>query len=304
MTPKLKQFFSELELTPIATNKNLKRFIYKNDTIVSFPFLNKFELPGLVFKLLKKCPTNIEAMSVKDFWTPLLGEKNCSNILTPILNGIYATPCEQLKFSDVFNTDFSFKDQNYFTYLKFLKSKMNDVKSVSFEAGMEQLPIKLGSILKDHISLNNEQVSFPPNSLICIDSSNILKNGNADIYSHSIMSTSIQRLNGSYGILFSGRKNILGILCNHQIFSFNQDPSYTIMSKVLLSKPELTKILSQLFKQNISISHYQVSQWPSGLPLYNHSRQDKIRTLNLKEYAYFGNYTSGISLRSLIEQTL
>jgi len=304
MTPKLKSFFKELALEPIPTNKNLKRLIYKNNSIRSFPFLNFIELPGLFFRLLKKCPTDIDSMSVKDFWSPLLGANNCNNVLTPILNGIYATPSEQLKFTDVFNTDFAFKNKSYFSYLKFLRSKMDGVKSVSFQGGMEELPKKLGSFLKDHISLNNEIHDYPPNTLICTDSSQILEEGNTSIYSHCLISSPIDKLNNSYGILFSGADDILGIVCNHQIFSFNQDPSYTIMSKVIMSKIEIKNKLQKLFNQKVSISHYEAFQWPKGLPLYDHSRENKIKNLDLKNLAYFGNYTSGISLRSLIEQTI
>ncbi len=304
MTPKLKQFFEGIDLHPISTNKGLKRLIYKDNTITSFPFVSYLELPKLFFKTFKKCPTNIESLTVKDFWSPLLGDKNCSQVLTPILNGIYATPCEELKFMDIFNTEFSFENKTYFSYIKFLKSKMEGLKSVSFNGGMEELPKRLAALLKGHISLNSEINDMPKNTLICTDSSKLLKQGNTSIYSHSIIATPIDNLKNSYGILFSGRDDILGILCNHHIFSFNKSPSYTIVSKTLLSTEELRKKLKLIFQQEVSISHFKAFSWQHGLPLYNQSRQDKLNSLDLKNFAYFGNYTSGISLRSLIEQTI
>ena len=91
---------------------------------------------------------------------------------------------------------------------------------------------------------------------------------------------------------------------NHQIFSFNKDPSYTIMSKVLFTKEEIKKRIENIFAQKLSVTHCQVFKWPNGLPIYNQARREKLDSLDLKNLAYFGNYTSGISLRSLIEQTI
>ncbi len=304
MTSKLEKFFKELNLNPIPTKKKLKRFIYRKNSLKTFPFLNIIELLKISPNFFKKTPTDISELSVFDFWKDCFGEEYTSEIFTPALHGIYSISSDQLLFKDIFSTDFNF-GASYLSYFKHLKSKISGHKSISFANGMNELPLAIYEKIKENVKLNSKITEFPKNSLICIDSRYLFQKGNTSIFSTTIfLQEPIDKLLESFGVLFDKNSPILGILCNHQIFNRKSSPSYTIMSKAKIEISDIKDLFLKLFNQKINILDLHTHPWIDGLPIYGKQRHLELLKLDFENKAYFGNYIDGISLRALIEKTL
>jgi len=310
----VKKILNELDVTYLESTPHLKRLIFRDGLLKSFPYLSFAELTQSFFKLFHKLPSDHKDLSVFEFWKPLLGEKVCKEVLTPALQGIYATPCENLSFTQVFDQKFNFEGARYFQYLKHLKSLAKGFKSVSFQEGMNSLIHALEKELQGNIKLNQKIENPPPNSLICTDPLNAfqltsepaLQNIKLNpIYSLTLeLQESIPELNQSFGALFPKNSfQILGILCNHQIFNRKKNPSYTFISSKEIEHTEITVFLKEIkISSQLKVLNSYSYKWPKGLPEYNESITQQWEQLERSNYAFFGNYTSKISLRAILEQ--
>ncbi len=319
-SPLIEQLFIELEMSPIAAATGLKRCIYRNGKIRSFPAINFFE--GVkVFKNLFRSIPLLEKTSLKDAFLPLLGNQLCDEILTPIFRGIYATGSENLIATSVIPDFSEFEGMSYHYFITNKLKNKSPLKSMSFMGGMQELVDRLSYEVKDFCELNS-QSKIEVNSLICTDPRNaallvesldlelssILKEiESVDIHSTTcFFEKEIQELKNCFGLLFneSESPNIMGILVNHEIFPQRNYPhfSYTIISKndsfQVDDIPIIKKYSTNLLKSYSSGHKY-------GLPLYNSKLTELRNQLDKNsKVAFWGNYTDSISLRKIVEATL
>lgn len=93
-SPEVLDLLNELNINYIEPKEKLKKLIYRDSKVRSFP-LYFSEVLLIFFRLLKKIPQNKE-ISIKDFFKPLLGEKVCNEVLSCVFNGVYATSIDEL----------------------------------------------------------------------------------------------------------------------------------------------------------------------------------------------------------------
>lgn len=325
------ELIQELNLNYISASKGLKKKVWRNNLAKSPPFYFK-ELFKILFNLFKKTPEKCDQLSVKDFFTPLTGQKFCNEVISSALGGIYAEDASLLHFGSIFKLPL--KQQRYFSYFKWLiQSKRGKTRSesISFEGGMQSFINALENKLKDCIHFNVvQELNLNVNNIICTDAHDAAKLLNELAppvctelekikYNHLNTTTficdqEISYLKNSFGVLFPQflDQNSIGILNNSAIFKERTKDtnqfSYTVISKIKSSKNQsifdefLT--LSKLESSNILLS--KTSEWQKAIPIYDKNRNDIMMSIRTKMLDYpdglilFGNYVDGISIRELI----
>ena len=183
--------------------------------------------------------------------------------------------------------------------------------------------------MKPFIKPLPETFIFTPNTIICTsakDAARLLEKDFPDVAKELdlieyrpitslsfFVKSEFKELTQSFGMLIPqkyGRK-ILGIIHQSEIFPENYKAHcYSVICKGILNRDEIFKELERIipaFNSN-NILESRLSQWENGLPLYNENRHQSLKKIEalLAErpgLVLFGNYTKGISLRSMIEQT-
>jgi oxygen-dependent protoporphyrinogen oxidase len=327
------ELINDLKLTPVKAEKKLRKLLFINGR-ARRP-LHLKAMVSLVSNIFKKPPLICDGLTVADFFRPFIGEESLNNILSPILGGIYATPAEQLHFKSIFeNESQKIQSKSYFEFVKVFfnkvrKSKKNELNgSISFEGGMQTLIKSLADSLKGDIKLNYKgPFHLRGNTILCTDAhsaSELLENLRPD-YSRELSRVRYQELTSatlfskreirplmkSFGILIprgSGLKSI-GIINNKAIFPSNHPNSlpYTFISPQKVETDDLLEDL-RLISHDMEpsdIDHVEVTYWNRALPIYDLQRYLSIKklhqiTMEEKQFAIFGNYVTGISLREMI----
>lgn len=327
-SPEIKKLLQELELPVLPIASKLKRLVLRKGIIRSFPALSPIEILSIFFKSFKKVPNK---KTVYETFLPLLGQEKCNELLTPMLRGIYASASEDLSRNVIEGID-QFIGKSFYSFLKYKTSNLKNFGgSISFPLGMQELVDSLQNKIEGHYYLNSE-IKLRENSLICTDpysAAMICENNKiseklkslpmAPIFSTTFfMRYPIESLNKSFGILFNTKDsyNIMGVLVNHEIFQMRQESekkdlpySYTIISKEKVSNEDIEFLGKNLntshFTNDLDFKKYELS-YEFGLPLYSPERSEKIEEINQlieSNLAFWGNYTSGISLRVLTKPT-
>ena len=327
------ELLSELGIAYDTTRTKLRKVIWRKNKPQSPPVKILEILLRLPF-LLKK-PNYAEDSTVFDFFSPLLGEKLCHEVLAPIFAGIYAEDISKLHFISLFK---SWNNQkSYFQFLLTLfknrKKQKTKAQSLSFPGGMQDLVNALKEELKDEIMLEKTiQLEKNQNYIICTDAheaSNLMNplspeiaKSLADIQYNKlstatlITESKIPFLKNAFGILFSptnNKLNSLGILANSEIFanrtSHHKLSSYTFILKTgSCNEEHVFKDLEVLHQSDISSDRksIEVIHWDKALPIYNFNRYKNILKLRSQMLEYgngpviFGNYVDGISLRDIL----
>lgn len=333
MNADTEKFIEEINLPFICGEKKLKRWIWKEDSIIS-PFNLKL-LSCLLFNITKSFPEVSEASTVADIFHPLLGSKYIDELLSPALQGIHAAEASDLHFLSLFPFARGQKFSNYYSFVKKFKQSLQTeaaikVKgSVSFSGGMQTLINHLHQEVKEHLQPLPAEFILKPNTVICtssIDAAKLLKNHRPEI-AHELSSieyrpiTSLSffvkedlpDLKKSFGMLIPQKygSSILGIIHQSEVFPQNYSAHYySVVCKGVMDENnifnELEKKLTG-FKRS-QVLEFSISSWQAGLPLYDEKRfiaTDNIDKLLQRKpgLILFGNYTKGISLRSMIGQT-
>ncbi len=316
-SPEVEKLLSDLELTPIAATKGLKKCVYRKGKIQSFPPLSFLELLKVFKNLFRPIPP-LSNCSLKEAFTPLLSEEICDEVLTPIFRGVYATGSEDLSATAVIPGLSQFEGLPYHNFFSSKLKNRSPLQSLSFKGGMQEFIDALSKKVRDHCNLNSN-TPLQENSLVCTDPHsaaellkshpdiNNLLNSIESVPIHSscfVLKDEIKELKGCFGLLFNAKesKNIMGILANHEIFPQREYPkfSYTVISKTKINiddVPLLTNYKTSLVEQKMFSHSY-------GLPLYNSNLIKVQKKLDKQEdAAFFGNYTDSISLRKLVELT-
>jgi protoporphyrinogen oxidase len=294
---------------------------------------------GLLSKLgvnvRKKPPLITDGLTVAEFFRPLLGQDKVNNFVSPVLSGIYAAPSENLHFRSVFHqvgTKAQF--ESYFDFIKHMmkvqkaQPKLEVSGSVTFEGGMQTLMNRLADVLKNDIKLNTkESFKLKHNTIVCTDALtasellNVLKPEMSrelarirytELASVTVfLKREIRTLHRAFGILIPQETGFhsFGILNNKAIFPANNENllSYTLIGRKKLTEEEVLSDLRQLFPEitKEDIDHMENNHWEKALPLYDLQRYlavKKLHQIAQKEnnFALFGNYVAGISLREMI----
>lgn len=324
---------NELKLEPLPAAKKLKRLLLLNGKPrkpFQLSLLSKF-----AFQSRKKPPLIHDGLTVAEFFRPLIGSENVNNFVAPILGGIYAATADQLHFKSVFH-EISDKAQfnSYWDFLKLLakfqKSKPRlEVKgSVSFEGGMQTLINRLAEVLKGDIKLNyKENFRVKGNTILCTDAYNaslLTKDVRPDFSAELgrikyqelssvtvFMKREIRSLHKAFGVLIPLESgfNSIGVINNKAIFPSNNENiySYTFICRKKCSEDDIRADIKSLYYDFSpeDVVAMENTYWERGLPVYDLQRYLSVKKLhqlakNEENFAIFGNYVAGISLREMI----
>lgn len=324
---------NELKLEPIPATKKLRRLLLLNGKPkrpFQFSLLSKIALNSHV-----KPPLITDGLTVSEFFKPLLGPEIVKNYLSPALGGIYAVEASHLHFKSVF-PEVSDKAQfeSYWEFLLTLrKNKKNQPKldlmgSVSFEGGMQTFVNRLAEILKPDIKLNyKESFRVKGNTIVCTDAvsaaelvaevkpevANELKRIRYQELSTVtvFLKREIKSLQKSFGVLIplDANYHASGVLNNKAIFPSNNPNvfSYTLICRKKVTEEEVHQDLKYLYPEFVpeDIEHLEHTYWDRAIPIYDLQRYLSVKKLHqiMKDetnFAIFGNYVAGISLREMI----
>lgn len=327
------ELINELNLTFTPAGSKLKKKIFRFGKITAFP-LRILEILRLLFNLFKQVPqTNIEQMSVADFFYPMAGRRVTKEVIGAGLAGIYATAPENLNFLSIFKTTPP-KGIRYFEYFKLLiklkkSQSKSKAKSISFIGGMQTFIDALHNHLKDNLRLGQTRHLSPDENHIlcanCFDAAQMLLKGFPELseelekieYSQLgtttfFLKTPIGSLENSFGVVFGDgmHRCFAGVLNNTAIFParvFSEHHySYTVISKgennIEVLKKEFMAFFDLESDDLLETGH---THWMRALPVYNNARALavlKLRTLLLSQpgIVLYGNYTGGISIREMV----
>lgn len=332
MNTSAEKFIKELNIPYLVSTPKLKRRIWKEDglhSVFSLKLLSK-GISGIG----KKFPPIKEDSTVEEIFLPFLGQELIDELLSSALQGIHGAEAKDLHFLSLFPMarDKSFK--SYFHFFKEFKKSISSQKgtikgSISFPGGMQTLINALYEEVKDNIKPVPEHFTLSPNTIICtdaLDAAELLKDEAPEITIElqrieyrSITSftffreSEIPELQQCFGMLVPQKfkRNLLGVIHQSAIFPENyKGHCYNSINKEILNKEEALQELEGVFPNfdPEKITESKLTQWKRGLPLFNYQRYQAIQNIerNLKErqgLMLFGNYTGGISIRSMIEDS-
>lgn len=322
----------ELKLEPIPAAKKLKRLL-----LINGKPKRPLQLSVLtnVVNGAKKPPLISDGLTVADFFKPLIGQENVHKFVSPALGGIYGVPAEQLHFKSVFDeTSQIAQFDSYFSFGKFLlkqqkaKPRLEISGSVSFDGGMQTLINRLADELKSEIKLNvKDPFKLKANTIVCTDAlsaSELLHDARPEFSAELarvkyqelssvtvFMKREIRSLQKSFGVLIPLEDgfNSMGVLNNKAIFPANNENvySYTFIARKKCTDDEIMADIKTLFNEFTpdDIDYMENTYWERALPIYDIHRYlsiKKLHQLAQKEnnFAVFGNYVAGISLREMI----
>lgn len=333
MNAEAENFLEEIRLPYIIANKKLKRWIWKENGPVS-P-INLKLLARLLWKAPRRFPEVTEESTVEDVFLPLLGKKYIDELLSPALQGIHGAEARDLHFLSIFPMA---REKKFSNYIDFFKSIKKDMKkeaaikikgSVSFNGGMQALIDRLHNEVNEHIKPMPVDFTLKPNTVICTTANEaatllrqvepLIANELKNIEYRPITSLSffvkndLPILKKSFGMLIPQQygSSILGIIHQSEVFPQNYTAHcYSAVCKGLLDEKIIFTQMKNILKdfEEKKVLEYSLSSWKTGLPLYDNKRSKAVqaigRMLEKKPgLMLFGNYTNGISLRSMIGQT-
>jgi protoporphyrinogen oxidase len=208
------------------------------------------------------------------------------------------------------------------------KPRLEVTGSVSFDGGMQTLINRLGDHLKNEIKINSKEAfKVKGNTIICTDSQSAseLTISTKPEFSAELarvryqelttvtvfMKREIRSLQKSFGVLIplDNGFNSIGIVNNKAIFPANNQNiySYTFISRKKSTNDEIMEDIKALYTEFVpeDIDYIENTYWDKALPIYDLQRflsVKKLHQLAQKEqnFAIFGNYVAGISLREMI----
>lgn len=151
----------KLNLTIVQPNQEeKKRYFVRNKKLRQYP-LNILETLTMMWKVL--IPNSKPIKTVADFGDAYMGKAATTQILSPGLSGIYATPADHLHFEGAAKMLAKIRSNSSWLPLAMLRyrnaTKRDTVKEIprglhSFEGGMKTLVEALADHLKDNIQTN------------------------------------------------------------------------------------------------------------------------------------------------------
>lgn len=333
MNAEAERFIRELQLPYVRATSKLKRWIWLPDGATTVPTAGM--LSALFLRAFKRFPSVTEDSTVEDIFLPLFGRKYTDELLSSSLQGIYTAEARALHFLSLFPWAKDRIFTNYFQFLYAFKKELgtkaaSEIKgSISFPGGMQTLIGRLQGLMAPNIHPAPEEFQLKANTVICTsapDAAILLEDAAPDvaeilgeidyqpITSYGFfLKHELTQLKASFGLLIPQKFNspILGIIHQSDIFPENyQAPCYTVICKGVLSQEEVLSELERKVRgfHRDEVLESSLESWRHGLPFYNRKRYQAIQQLQkvLPDHPglmLFGNYTDGISLRAIIEQS-
>ncbi len=324
------KFITDLNIPYLISTPKLKRRIWKEDgphSVFSLKLLSK----GIT-KIGKKFPLIMEDSTVEEIFYPFLGQELIDELLSSALQGIHGAEAKDLHFLSIFPMAKNKHFKNYLHFFKELKKSISSQKgtikgSISFPGGMQTLINALYEEVKENIKPVPENFSLTPNTVICtdaLDAAELLKDEAPEIAKELqkieyrpitsftfFRESEIPELHECFGMLIPQKfkKNLLGVIHQSALFPENyKSHCYNSVNKGILNKEEAILELESVFPKfdPEKIKESKLTQWKRGLPLFNYHRYQAIQNIERKlkkrpGLMLFGNYTKGISIRSMIE---
>lgn len=331
MNAVVEKFVKELNIPYLVSTPKLKRRIWKNgpQSIFSLALMKK-GITGIG----KAFPQIREDSTVEEIFLPFLGQELVDELLSSALQGIHGAEARDLHFLSLFPMARGKNFKSYFHFLKELKKNMSSQKgsikgSISFPGGMQAFINALHEEVKDHIKPLPKEFTLEGNIIICadaLDAAEILKDQAPELARELqkieyrpitsftfFMESEIAELQKCFGMLIPQKfgKKILGVIHQSALFPENYKGNcYNSVNKGILSEEEALLELKGVFPDfnSQAIKASKVTQWKRGLPLFNYQRYQAIQNIEelLKDkpgVVLFGNYTKGISIRAMIEES-
>lgn len=252
----------------------------------------------------------------------IAGRPFCEYIVSPALQGIYATTSNNIDAEMIYNTLFNkAKKRKYLGLVSGLNGTQDIIDSMT------------AYCQKRHVKFcynYDYQFKTPADTVvICTsakDAQNILSKTNPDISDHlslikmntvatvtGVFTKKNDRFNG-FGALVPRDQNIaaLGVLFNSDIFPNRSKISsetyiYSDIKNTLDFKSDIENTHSRLFQQSAELVSYHTTLWPEALPIYNSDLKNfriKYRQNFNTNIVLHGNYLGGIGLSKILEQSV
>ncbi len=333
LNPEGLELVRELGLDPIPATKKLRRLLLLNGKPrrpLSLGLITR-----LAVSTKNRPPLISDGLTVAEFFRPFLGQDVVDHYLSPALGGIYAIPAENLHFKSIFEE--AAKRSQFSSYWEFIKMMIQARKNapkadlqgtVSFEGGMQAIINKLAEQLKGDIKLNyKEKFRIKGNTVVCTDafaaseltlevrpeiSAELGRIRYQELSSVTVfLKREIKSLKRSFGVLIPSKTgfNASGILNNKAIFPANNPNvfSYTFICRKPVTEEEIYEDIKKLYPEFVpeDVDHLENTYWGKGIPQYNIQRYLSIKKLHQlarqeTNFAIFGNYMAGISLREMV----
>jgi protoporphyrinogen/coproporphyrinogen III oxidase len=320
------ELITNLKLVPVIAKKKLKKIIYRNKKAMSPP-LTLAERIKILFSSFKKVKLTkpFQDYTLKEFFTPMLGENIVDNVLSAVYRGIYSIEANELHAASLYPLP-KMNERYLFYFIRIMKERKRGSKSksesISFKNGMNEFTQALVHELEDNLQFN-KNVVLQKNSIVCTETYNASKllkeNYNSistklDRITYTKIDTTtiftneeFPTLRNGFGILFpsASKMMIMGILSNNNIFpgrSLNENTySYTFITQ---KDADIPSELKQLNMTNKVEFHYKTA-WDRAIPKYDITRYQMVQEIQnqLRDQSslmLFGNYSNGISIREMI----
>ncbi len=307
-TPETETWLAELGLKVLPARPKLKRRLWdgRPRSPLSLSLLAK--LPGL----LKPSPAVTDDVMVADFFRPWLGTQ-VEGLLTPALQGVYGCGAEELAVTSIWP---NLRPGSYLQVLRQLKGPR--ARSVSFPHGMSEWVAALARGLDVHLSCS-EPFVLRPNTVICTDAHSaagllegawpsgaraLAQVGYLPLSSATVAAPTPPTGKDTFGFLFprSARVEALGVLFQREIFPGRAGHTFILPGTDQVEE-RVERDQQRLGWSNLPVRGYS---WDRALPRYDAARARAVRALHgdatrPRGLVVFGNYVSGISLRSMAE---
>lgn len=333
LNPEGLEFLKEIELEPLPAAKKLRRYLLLNGKPRS-PLQLKLLLK-LAISTKNRPPLISDGLTVAEFFRPFLGREVIDNYLSPVLGGVYALPAESLHFKSIFEEAGKRSQfQSYWEFIRFMmkiqkqKPKAELTGSVSFEGGMQALINRMAEILKSDIKLNyKEKFRIKGNTVVCTDAlsaadlmeevkpaiaAELRRIRYQELSSVTVfLKREIKVLRKSFGVLIPLKSEFhsSGVLNNKAIFPANNSNvySYTFIARKAVTEEEIHHDIKLLYPDFVpeDVEHLENTYWKKAIPQYDLQRFLSVKKLHQlaateTNFAIFGNYMAGISLREMI----
>jgi oxygen-dependent protoporphyrinogen oxidase len=318
-TPLVWELFQQVQIPYTEAKKSSrKRYLFTNGQPRRWP-LNIFQtlifFKGVLRTILKR-GRPVEGQTVSVWAGQQFGRAAATKLISPALQGIYATDGNTLSAKLIFN--------RFFEKKKYKRGR-NVISPVN---GMGELINSLESFLKRNNVKFHYEKNISRNDLkgpvvfagplrnatqFCPEVFEDFQLHTRDISTVTIFTTEKTPALDGYGVLFPRNEGVqaLGILVNGNIFEnrviLGQSYKFIYGDKCDLTDESLLNLISQDFKKafnkKLLISDFKITHWKESLPVYDRKLEEFLKYYcpKNKDFYLTGNYLGKLGLTGILE---